>query len=147
MDFEPFYNKHYVTTNERSEIIGGFSDAFRQPSDGDICINEQGGYQFRLILDGEATEENPSLFDGMSNIPLYKWTGSEVVRRTEEELDADRAAWREEQAAEEAERAANSPEARIEALETAMCEQDEANEAWREAVENALCEMDAESEV
>ena len=109
MDFEPIYNKHYITVNERNEVVNGFSDAFRQPTDGDICINEQGGYQFRLIIDGKPTEANPPLFDFPFMIPLYKWNGSEVVHRTDEELDADREAWREEQAAAEAERMANDP--------------------------------------
>ena len=98
---EEFYNKHYITLNERSEIINGFSDAFRKPAESDICINEQGGYQFRLFPDGE---ENPQFFDGMSMIPLYKYTNGEVQQRTEEELEADRAAWQEEQ-----ERLANIP--------------------------------------
>ena len=145
MDFEPIYNKHYIQTNERNEVVNSFSDAFRQPTDGDICINEQGGYQFRLIVDGEQTEENPLLFDFPSMTPLYKWDG-EVKHRTDEELDADREAWAARMAAEEAERQANSPEARLDALELAMCEADEANEAWRSEIENALCEMDEESE-
>ena len=90
MDFT--YNKHYITVNERGEIINGFSDAFRQPTDTDICINEQGGYQFRLIIDGKPTEENPPLFDFPFMIPLYKWTGTDVVKRTDEELAVDREA-------------------------------------------------------
>ena len=96
MDFTPMYNKHYIHTNERGEIICGFSDAFRQPSDGDICINEQGGYQFRLPFPN-STEENPPLFDGTSMIPLYKWDGAYVIRRTDEELAADRSAYNAEQ--------------------------------------------------
>ena len=84
-----FYNKHYITVDEQNRIVNGFSDAFHQPTETDICINEKGGYQFRLYQDGE---ENPSLFDWNGMIPLYKWENSEVVRRTEEELEADRAA-------------------------------------------------------
>lgn len=84
---EEIYNRHYIQTNGRGEIIGGFSDAFRQPSDADICINEQGGYQFRLFPNGE---ENPALFDGYG-VPLYKWDNG-VVPRTEGELSADREA-------------------------------------------------------
>ena len=136
---EDFYNKHYITINDHGEIISGFSDAFRQPSENDICINEQGGYQFRLFPDGE---ENPPLYDYMSMIPLYRWDGSQVVPRSAEELDADRAAWAARIAADEAERRENSPEARLDALELAICEADEANEAWRSEIENALCEID-----
>ena len=83
-----FYNKHYITLDERNRIVGGFSDAFRQPTDTDICINEQGGYRFRLFPNGE---ENPCLFDWNGMIPLYKYEGGKVVKRTEEEIEADRA--------------------------------------------------------
>ena len=83
-----FYNRHYITVDDRNRIIGGFSDAFRKPKERDICINEQGGYQFRLFSGGE---ENPSLFDWDSMIPLYKYEGGYVKRRTAEEIEAERA--------------------------------------------------------
>ena len=88
MDDMNFYNKHYVTLREDGCIVDGFSDAFREPTEEHICINEQGGYQFRLFHDGE---ENPSLFDWDGMIPLYRWDG-EVIKRTEEEIEAERAA-------------------------------------------------------
>ena len=75
-----FYNKHYIRVREDGCIVDGFSDAFRDPIDGDICINERGGYQFRLFPDGV---ENPPLFDWYSMNPLYRWDG-EVIKRTEE---------------------------------------------------------------
>ena len=81
-------NKHYIRIREDGCIVDGFSDAFRQPDDMDICINEKGGYQFRLFPDGE---ENPCLLDWPDRIPLYHWDG-EVLRRTEEEIEAERAA-------------------------------------------------------
>lgn len=84
-----FYNKHYITVDERSRIVNGFSDAFRSPSDTDICINEHGGYQFRLFPGGE---ENPALHDWQHMIPLYKYENGEVVKRTGEEIAADIAA-------------------------------------------------------
>lgn len=83
------YNKHYITVDERNRIVDGFSDAFRQPSDADICINEQGGYQFRLYPNGE---ENPTLFEWEHMIPLYKYENGEIVKRTMEEVEADRTA-------------------------------------------------------
>lgn len=86
---DEFYNKHYIRTREDGCVVDGFSDAFRQPSDTDICINEQGGYQFRLFPDGE---ENPTLFDWDGMLPLYAYVDGRVVRRTEEEMEADRAA-------------------------------------------------------
>ena len=87
MEDKIFYNKHYITLDEQNHIVNGFSDAFCQPTDTDICINEHGGYQFRLFPDGE---ENPSLFDWNGMIPLYKWENGEVIKRTEEEIEADR---------------------------------------------------------
>lgn len=86
---EEMYNKHYITVDAENRITNGFSDAFRQPTEADICINEEGGYQFRLFPDGE---ENPSLYDWDGMIPLYKWDGENVVARTAEEIEADRAA-------------------------------------------------------
>lgn len=80
------YNKHYITVDERGRIIDGFSDAFRQPSDTDICINEQGGYQFRLYPCGV---ENPFLLERTYMLPLYKYENGTVVKRTAEEIEAD----------------------------------------------------------
>lgn len=82
------YNKHYITIDDRGRIVNGFSDAFRNPSDTDICINEQGGYQFRLFPNGE---ENPALFADPYMIHMYKWDG-EVIKRNAEEIEADIAA-------------------------------------------------------
>ena len=86
-----FYNKHYIDTRENGAIISVWSDGPHQEKDTTyaICINEKGGYQFRLILDGQLTEENPPIF-GMDGIPIYKWDGSQVVPRTTEEIKADR---------------------------------------------------------
>ena len=85
-----FYNRHYITIDTRSRIVGGWSDGPHPDRDttGAICINEQGGYQFRFTPDGE---ENPFLYDA-DGIPLYKWDGQAVVKRTAEEIAADRAA-------------------------------------------------------
>lgn len=84
-----FYSKHYITIDEQNRIVNGFSDAFGSPTEADICINEQGGYQFRLFPDGE---ENPCLFNFEYMIPLYKYENEEVMLRTEEEIEADIAA-------------------------------------------------------
>lgn len=92
IEFEdiPFYNRHYIAIRTDSAIIDAWSDGPHPEKDttGAICINEQGGYQFRLYPGGE---ENPSIYteDG---IPLYRWDGCDIVPRTEEEIDADRAA-------------------------------------------------------
>lgn len=84
-----FYNKHYIITDAQERLTDGWSDGPHPEKDTSnaICINEQGGYQFRLFPGGE---ENPSMytFDG---IPLYKYNGQLVEERTEEEIAADRA--------------------------------------------------------
>ena len=100
------YNHHYIRVREDMAITHGFSDAFMEPQDSDILLNDKGGYQFRLFADGE---ENPNLYS-MDNIPLYRWTGSEVVVRTEEEIAADRATMEKEHRTAETERIANATE-------------------------------------
>ena len=88
---EMFYNKHYIAVDERSRIVAGWSDGIHPSRDTSnaICINEQGGRQFRLF---QNSEENPLLFNGIHMIPLYRWDGTQVIRRTAEEIDADVAA-------------------------------------------------------
>ena len=85
---DEFYNKHYVTVDEQGRVIDGWSDGPRPDKDisGAICINEQGGYQFRLTPGGE---ENPRLYTG-DGIPRHKLVEGEVVKRTVEEIEADR---------------------------------------------------------
>ena len=85
-----FYNCHYIITDAQGRITDGWSDGphpERETTDA-IRISDTGGYQFRLTPGGE---ENPPLYteDG---IPLYRWDGAQVVRRSEEEVQADRAA-------------------------------------------------------
>lgn len=84
------YNKHYITVDGQGRITEGWSDGPFPDKDatGAVCINEEGGYQFRLVPGGE---ENPVLLD-RQGIPLYKWENGQVVERTQEELAADRAA-------------------------------------------------------
>ena len=87
---EPFYNRYYITARPDGAITDAWSDGPHPEKDtkNAICINEQGGYQFRLHPGGE---ENPLIYD-MDGIPLYKWDGSQVVARSEEEIASDRAA-------------------------------------------------------
>ena len=87
---DEYYNKHYITVDDRGCITDGWSDGPHPDRDTSsaICINEQGGYQFRLFPGGE---ENPMLID-WDGIPRYRWDGSAAVLRTEEELEEDRAA-------------------------------------------------------
>ncbi len=84
------YNRHYITIDAQNRIADGWSDGphpDKEAADA-ICINEQGGYQFRLFPGGE---ENPTLYT-MDGIPLYRWDGEGAVRRSEDEIAADRAA-------------------------------------------------------
>lgn len=87
------YNNHYIIIDYFGRITKGWSDAIypnRDTTDA-VCINEQGGYQFRLTPDGE---ENPVLYTN-DCIPLYYWDGEKVCTRTKEEIAADRAAMHE----------------------------------------------------
>lgn len=91
MDFE-HPNKYYLKTREDGAIIDAFSDGphHERNTDGYILFG-QGGYQLRLTINGKQTEENPNMYD-MIGIPLYKWDGTQIVARTKEEIEADRAA-------------------------------------------------------
>lgn len=88
MDESIFYNQHYITVDERGRIADGWSDGPHPEKDTEsaVCINERGGYQFRLEPGGE---ENPPLRT-MDGIPLYKWDGERILERTAEEIGADR---------------------------------------------------------
>lgn len=84
------HNKHCITIDAQNCIISSWSNGpqpYRDTADA-ICINDQGGYQFRLFPDGE---ENPPLYT-MDGIPLYRWDGEQVIPRTENEIAAERAA-------------------------------------------------------
>lgn len=83
------YSKHYITTDDRGRIIDGWSDGPNPGKDtvDAVCVNEQGGYQFRLTPGGG---ENPPLYT-LDGIPLYKWDGTQVLPRAQEEIGADRA--------------------------------------------------------
>lgn len=84
------YNKHYIRTDDTGCIIDGWSDGplWDKPTDGAICINDKGGYQFRFWPGGV---ENPTLMED-HGVPLYRWDGEQVVPRTAEEIAADIAA-------------------------------------------------------
>ena len=78
-------NKHYVRIDEEKRIIKGFSDAFEQPQENDIVINEQGGRHFRLPFENRV---NPPLKTD-EGIPLYKYENGEVKVRGKEEIQED----------------------------------------------------------
>lgn len=88
---DEFYCKHYITVDDQNRITDGWSDGPHpeKSTEGAIRINDKGGYQFRLIVNGVDTEENPSLFVDFF-IPRYKYVDGAVQERTEEEIEADR---------------------------------------------------------
>jgi len=88
-DPEPIYNRHYIITDAQGRITEGWSDGPHPGRDtsGAICIDGEGGYQFRLLPGGE---ENPPL-SAKDGVPLYRWDGEKAVPRTREEIEADRA--------------------------------------------------------
>lgn len=87
-DEQTFYNKHYIKVDSFNRVVDAWSDGPHPEKDitSAICINEQAGYQF--CIDGE---ENPVLYDTEYNIPLYKYEDNEVVKRTNGEIEADKA--------------------------------------------------------
>jgi len=89
-DLVGFYNHHYITVDVESRVTSGWSDGPQPERDAAdaILLTDKGGYQFRLCPGGE---ENPPLHT-MDGIPLYKWDGRQILSRTEEEIEADRAA-------------------------------------------------------
>lgn len=88
--YEAFYNHHYIIIRANGAITDGWSDGPHPEKDtGDaICINDKGGYQFRLYPDGI---ENPPIYT-IDGIPLYKYDGFKVIPRTEQEIEMDRSA-------------------------------------------------------
>ncbi len=82
-----FYNKHYIQIDTKGKILRGFSDAFWRPQEGDICINEQGGYQFRIFPGGE---ENPPITN-MQGCHIWRYENGQVRASTAEELAAEEA--------------------------------------------------------
>ena len=80
-------NKHYIRIDNQNRIIHGFSDAFEQPQADDILLNENGGRQFEMLVDGEWLT-NPQLLNEWQ-VSLYKWNGKKVLKRTEQEVGDD----------------------------------------------------------
>ena len=89
MEFETLKSKVYIQTDTEGRIIrceGGYTT----PADltGWLEIDEGTGDRYNLC--------QSHYFEGglytMDGIPLYRWDGSAAVMRTDEEMEADRAA-------------------------------------------------------
>lgn len=61
--------KHYIRIDKQNRIIQAFSDAFRQPEDGDILIADTNERHFNLDLLRD---------DGFYR---YEWNGKEIIER------------------------------------------------------------------
>lgn len=74
-------NNHYIRLNEVGSIFHGFSSAFEQPQENDICIMEDGPRHFSQVWPEPLTNERGQY--------RYKWVNGERVDRTQSELDAE----------------------------------------------------------
>lgn len=75
--------RHYIKIDDRNRVLHGYSDAFEQPESNDICIADDAGRHFELF-----GEINPQLTT-VEGVPLYKWDSDQVVKRLEQEIQAD----------------------------------------------------------
>lgn len=80
---EEIYNRHYIRLDSEGHIIKGFSDAFEQPIDGDICISEKSGRHFEML----GLPEPP--LTNMQGIYIYKCVEGVAVERTADEIQGD----------------------------------------------------------
>lgn len=72
--------KHFITLESDSNLIKrGFSTVFEEPTDTDICINENSGRHFELL-----GEINPSTIN-VFGVHLYKYENGKVLETAEEE--------------------------------------------------------------
>lgn len=74
-----YYNKHYIRLHTNDCIVKGFSDAFEEPEEGDICINQKGGRHFELF-----GQINPALCN-MQGQPIYLYENEVIRELTAEE--------------------------------------------------------------
>lgn len=83
MEIEVIKTKHYIRLDEQNRVVKGFSTAFEEPLETDICVCEDGGRHFELF--------------GVINLPLinkdgiclYKYENGAVLKRAAEEIQAD----------------------------------------------------------
>jgi hypothetical protein len=81
------YN-HWIKTDSEGRIIEAWSDGANSQKSvvGAILLTSNGSYQFKINKYGE---ESPAMFDKMHNIPLYKWNGTNIEKRTKSEIEND----------------------------------------------------------
>jgi hypothetical protein len=76
-------SKHYIQLDAQGNIVYGFSDAFEEPLPTDICINDEGGRHFQLVVNDRYSDANPELLK--SDIALYKYVNGRIVEKTVDE--------------------------------------------------------------
>ena len=76
------FNRHYIRV-VNGIITKGFSDAFEEPIETDICINENGGRHFEI--NGVI---NPPLINE-EELHIYRYD-TKIQKATEEELFAEK---------------------------------------------------------
>lgn len=155
MDFQEPYHRHYITTDSQARILGGWSDgpSLERDAADAICINNEGDYQFRLVVledaaqqspEGEAaphpvkglTQENPALYT-MEGVPKYRWDAAQevAVERTQSEIEADIAALPQ---------PAPTPIERLQAENTLLRAQVSAASERQDFLEDCIAEMAAQ---
>lgn len=83
---EEFCFRHYVVTREDGSVTDGWSTGVKPERDttGAVCINQHGGYQFEIVPGGDGL---PICCE--RDVPIYKWDGTRVMHRTDEEIQAE----------------------------------------------------------
>lgn len=69
--------KHYIRLDKNNNIIYGFSDKFKKPELDDICIEENGGRHFSLLVDNNCII-NPILIDEKLKYK-YQYVNDKVI--------------------------------------------------------------------
>lgn len=73
--------KHYIRVNDDGFIVYGFSDAFEDAMDGDICIQEDGPRHFSLVWPEPLVNERGQY--------LYRWIDGVRQARSQDELETE----------------------------------------------------------
>ena len=74
---------HYIRVNQNGVVVHGYSSAYEDAKEGDICILENAGRQFMLL-----GIVNPNL-SAVHGVKLYKYENGTVSLRTEDEILAE----------------------------------------------------------
>ena len=73
----------YIRVDGMNNITKGFSDAFEEALEGDICIDESDTRHFYI-----AGEVNPTICT-RDGVWIYKYLDGAIVKKTDEEIKAE----------------------------------------------------------